>query len=285
MKNRQKNMPIFQNGIIIWRLVETNELLNCNMFGENVLVYYNSYANPPIPEGYRHVHGEWNTGFVIEKETDGSQFVWVPVGSFIPCEKMSEENLFGEFAKNIDENLRKQLLSIQKYGGFYISRYNISKSEEGMPLSVKGNMPWTKIDFDEAKKVAASVETGLLVSSQLTFDIEFDLVLLWFIKSGAKKLWEIKYDSTEWGNYWNTKNSPQAVAKTGSREEWCVNGIYDFAGNIDEWTQSHEKGVSCVARGSDCDGAGHFCPVISRHYHSTNASYSNTGFRITLYIE
>lgn len=44
-------------------------------------VYYINYANPPIPERYKHVCGEWNNGFVIERCSDGSQFVWIPVGS------------------------------------------------------------------------------------------------------------------------------------------------------------------------------------------------------------
>ena len=44
-------------------------------------VYSENYANPPILEGYKHVCGEWNNGFVIERCSDGSQFVWIPVGS------------------------------------------------------------------------------------------------------------------------------------------------------------------------------------------------------------
>ena len=40
-----------------------------------------NYTNPPIPDGYKYVEGEWHNGFVIEKISDGSQFVWIPVGS------------------------------------------------------------------------------------------------------------------------------------------------------------------------------------------------------------
>ena len=36
-------------------------------------VYSTNYVNPPIPEGYKHVCGEWNNGFVIERCSDGSQ--------------------------------------------------------------------------------------------------------------------------------------------------------------------------------------------------------------------
>ena len=44
-------------------------------------VYSENYANPPIPEGYKYVCGDWKNGFVIERDSDGSQFVWIPVWS------------------------------------------------------------------------------------------------------------------------------------------------------------------------------------------------------------
>ena len=39
-----------------------------------------NYQNPPIPYGYRYVTGEWYSGFGIERLSDGSQFIWIPVG-------------------------------------------------------------------------------------------------------------------------------------------------------------------------------------------------------------
>lgn len=40
-----------------------------------------NYITPPIPEGYKYVCGQWNNGFVIERGSDKSQFVWIPVES------------------------------------------------------------------------------------------------------------------------------------------------------------------------------------------------------------
>ena len=42
-------------------------------------LYFGNYTNPPIPEGWEHVEGKWDTGLVIE-DFKGNQFVWVPVG-------------------------------------------------------------------------------------------------------------------------------------------------------------------------------------------------------------
>ena len=261
--------------------------------------HYANYANPPIPEGYKHVCGEWNNGFVIERCSDGSQFVWIPVGSLDSngtldgknfSEKFGRRNYMNdgfsadEFNEALNGELLEQLESVKKYGGFYISRYNISSSA-GKPQSVKGVMPWVNINFYEAKKVASIVEDNEVVKSHLTFGAEYDSVLEWFIKTQVKTLAEIAEDSTEWGNHWNTENSPKKVVETGSREEWCANNIYDFAGNVDEWTQEQNESSCRVIRGGNYYYNGNFYPVSSRICNGPIDYYDDTGFRATLYIK
>ena len=263
-------------------------------------VYSTNYVNPPIPEGYKHVCGEWNNGFVIERCSDGSQFVWIPIGSLDSNGTLDEEHFlekFGrrnymnnkfsvdEFNEDLNGELLEQLESVMKYGGFYISRYNISKSSEGKPQSVKGVMPWVDIDFDDAKKVASTIENNEAVKSHLTFGAEYDSVLEWFIKTGVKTLAEIAKDSTEWGNYGNTENSPKKVVETGSREEWCANNIYDFAGNVNEWTQEQHRILCRVIRGGDYGNHGSSYPVANRYHFNPKFNWSSTGFRVTLYLK
>lgn len=263
-------------------------------------VYSTNYVNPPIPEGYKHVCGEWNNGFVIERCSDGSQFVWIPVGSLYSngtldgkhfSEKFGRRNYMNnKFSDNrFNETLNSELLeefeSVKKYGGFYISRYNISKSSAGKPQSVKGVMPWVNINFDYAKKVASTIEDNEAVKSHLTFGAEYDSILEWFIKTEVKTLDEIAKDSTEWGNHWNTENSPKKLVKTGSREEWCANNIYDFAGNVDEWTQERNEHSYRVVRGGCYIHSGGICPVACRNFYNPNNYFDNAGFRATLYIK
>ena len=267
--------------------------------------YSTNYVNPPIPEEYMHVLGEWNNGFVIERCSDGSQFVWIPVGSIDSngtldgehfSEKFGRRNYMNdefsddEFNEVLNGELLEQLESVKKYGGFYISRYNISKSSAGKPQSVKGVMPWVNINFYDAKKVASTIEDNEAVKSHLTFGAEYDSVLEWFIKTEVKTLAEIAEDSTEWGNYSYIKNSPEEAVKTGSREEWCANNIYDFAGNVGEWTQENEKvnfkykQLLPVIRGGSYDDDGFDFPVAYRGY-GYNEVYINVGFRAALYIK
>ena len=259
-----------------------------------------NYADPPIPEGYKHICGEWNDGFVIERCSDGSQFVWIPVGSLDSngtldgehfSEKFGRRNYMDdefsddEFNEALNGELLEQLESVKKYGGFYISRYNISKSSAGKPQSVKGVMPWVNINFYSAEKIASIIEDNEAVKSHLTFGAEYDSVLEWFIETKVKTLAEIARDSTEWGNYWNTGNSPEKVVETGSREEWCANNIYDFAGNVYEWTQEKNKSLYRVIRGGGCSNDANFYPVAYRYYVNPYNYYGDTGFRVTLYIK
>lgn len=121
--------------------------------------------------------------------------------------------------------------------------------------------------------------------SHLTFGAEYDSVLEWFIKSEVKTFAEIAEDSTEWGNYHNEKNSPKKIVKTGNREKWCANNIYDFAGNVGEWTQEQNKSSNRVIRGGRSDYAGNSHPVACRCCFIPYDDYYYTGFRATLYIK
>ena len=302
MKRYEKFVLEAEKGITFEVSEETSGKLiirALNIAKANV-VYSTDYVNPPIPEGYKHVCGEWNNGFVIERCFDGSQFVWIPVGSLDSngtldgehfSEKFGRRNyMFDEFSDDefneaLNGELLEQLESVKKYGGFYISRYSISKSPEGKPQSVKGVMPWTNINFGDAKKVASTIEDNEAVKSHLTFGAEYDSVLEWFIKTEVKTLAEISRDSTEWGNHWNTKNSQRNVVETGSKEEWCVNNIYDFAGNVNEWTQEEYSCLYRVIRGGVYCSNGYNEPAACRNCSKPNFDYGLTGFRATLYIK
>lgn len=273
--------------------------LNINETDEKVEDYSENYINPKVPHGYRHVCGQWNDGFVIERESDGSQFVWIPVGSLDSngtldgetfSEKFGRRNYHNEefsdsaFHEILNDELREQIKSVKKYGGFYISRYNISKSSDGKPQSIEGVIPWANIDFYNAKEVASTIECNEEVKSHLVFGAEYDSVLEWFLKTEAMTYDEIVQDSTECGNYVNTENTTEDMAETGSSEDWCVNNIYDFAGNVDEWTQECFENLAVIRGGSNFDN-GESAPVAYRDYGDLDDIYLYTSFRAALCIK
>ena len=154
---------------------------------------------------------------------------------------------------------------------------------------MQGVKPWVSIDFDEARNVAATMENTGDVRSHLVFGTEYDSVLEWFIESKARTRCEIVYDSTAWGNYDNTHDSPEDIVATGSNEDWCINNIYDFAGNVLEWTQERRKNIidseSMVFRGGYFDNDGDRHPVSCRESTCSGEGSDDIGFRAALYIK
>lgn len=260
-----------------------------------------NYSNPPIPEGYEYVTGKWNNGFVIERMTeDNSQFVWVPVEylktngtqngndfteKFGRRRFLSEEFSEKKFYEPMNEELLLQKESVKKYGGFYISRYLISKNQENnMPQSVKWAMPWTYISYKEAKKVAETFEVGETLKSHLPYGLEYDSLFEWIIESNAKSRKEVIIDSTKWGNYWNTPEPKGEATRTGDDERFVANRIYDIAGNVDEWSQE-KCNEERVVRGGYYLDEGNRISAVYRNRFNENYIYKYTGYRIALYIK
>ena len=236
---------------------------------------------------------------VVRLQKTYSQLVWVPVEHLTPNGTLEGEKYSKKFGRRnyrnnkfssdnfnepLEGGLLKQRESISKYGGFYISRYDISMSPEKAPQSVKGCMPWVNINFHEALNVAATFECSDVVQSQLTYGAENDSLLQWLIESGCKTLKEIVDDSTSWGNHWNTNGAPRKVVETGSHEDWSANNVYDVAGNIDEWTQERYGSSLRVLRGGFCSVNGDYCPVACRDLFNPGDDYVCTGFRLTVYV-
>ena len=288
------NTGIFKEGIIMQR---------CKVFeAKSSTSKKKNYENPPIPHEFEYVCGKWYSGFVIECKFDRSQFVWIPVG-FLKANgtldgksftekfgrrlfKKEDEFSQEEFHETITEELSKQIESVKKYGGFYISRYCISRySHSKEPMSVKGNTPLTSMDFAQAKMFAEWFDYCSEVSSHLMYGAEYDTVMEWIIESGVKTWKEVVQYSSDLGNYWNSSEAERSLAVTGSRRKWCVNNIFDLSGNVKLWTQERCGETECVLRGGSHydDGISH--PAVKRTPVSNKYFYYGAGFRVTLCLK
>lgn len=260
--------------------------------------YSDNYNKPPIPEGFEYVEGAWNDGYVIRRIEDKSEFVWVPVGSLEAngtFDGKTFDQKFGrrnykkdvfsdeQYNEKLEGELLKQLQSVRKYGGFYISRYNISKNDDGKMVSIKDAMPYVNVSYDNALKLAAAMINTDDVSSHLVYGAEYDSVLEWIISSKAKSFNDVVNISNEWGNFFNSKNSTRVLAKTGCNEDWCVYRIYDFAGNVRELTQEKFEKSYCVMRGGGFNNISSAVANRQKNYHTLY--YRDAGFRVILYIK
>lgn len=228
---------------------------------------YGDYKNPPIPYNYEYLTGNWNTGIVIQSLLNKGQFVWVPVGSLesngtidgnLYNKKFGRRNFNGEelskfsFYEPITEELILQIQSVKKYGGFYISRYNISalsKEERAKTLrSHRFMQPIVNLwGFEDYQSLAKMFDNNVEISSHLVYGAEYDSAIQWFYESGARTWQELTEDATLWGNfglnpysqgiYQETNPIRGHGCLTGMNPKWYTNNIADFAGNCFELTQ------------------------------------------------
>jgi len=178
------------------------------------------------------------------------------------------------------------IASIQKYGGFYIGRYELS--DEGVQ---KGKATLTMTKWYNLYKKCTTLNASDKVESKMIWGIQWDLACDFISKKGEQK--SIK-DSTKWGNYKNStgnaavmdgetkKNGSKQV--TGYSEYWKANNIYDLAGNCDEWSQEAQGTLYRALRGGSYNDNGSYYPASNRAYNGVLYDIDDYGSRPTLII-
>ena len=205
-----------------------------------------------------------------------------------------------EFLNQLEKEFNNMVASVEKYGGFYIGRYETGNINQDTPVIQKGNtnissQTWYNM-YKRCKNIKGAntnVETGMIWGNQ------WDRTLMWLIETGSKTKEQIADDSTSWGNYYNAtfeyvNSSGSTVTKnensgtkipTGNTEYTKANNIYDLAGNVYDWTMEAYSTYSRVCRGGDYLINGVKYPADYRGiYVPTNSSYLY-GCRSALYIK
>ena len=194
-----------------------------------------------------------------------------------------------EFLNQLEKEFNNMLASVEKYGGFYIGRYETGNINQDTPVIQKGNtnissQTWYNM-YKRCKNIRGAntnVETGMIWGNQ------WDRTLMWLIETGSKTKEQIADDSTSWGNYYNatfeyvnssgstaTKNENSSTRiPTGSAEYTKANNIYDLAGNVKDWTMEANDTYSRVYRGGSHydNSADHPADVRSYSYPTLNHS-------------
>ncbi len=229
------------------------------------------------------------TGLVVIGE-DGSEFVWVPVlRDTFASDRFSARGFFDE---TDSVEFKAMRASAEKYGGFYIGRYEASRGAGDIPQSKRAQASdiWVHIPplqmIEACKRLYAD---NAVVTVFLPWGITWDRTLEWLVETGCKTEKEVATDSTSWGNYANNRFKSRDYAATGAHEETRANNFYDLAGNFWEWTQERTAGGGYAARsggysimGGACNG--NYYPAAVRSGLSANDHHPNIGFRLAMYI-
>ena len=177
-----------------------------------------------------------------------------------------------EFQIQLEKEFNSMINSVEKYGGFYIGRYETGDLSKECFVVQKGNNNITQETwytmYNKCKKLKnknTNIETGMIWGNQ------WDRTLMWLIESGNKTKEEIIVDSTSWGNQNNRREA------TGNNEYAKANNIYDLSGNALEYTME-KRGEKRTYRG--------FGNVTMRSQNVfISAANDSVGCRAMLYIK
>ena len=157
-------------------------------------------------------------------------------------------NITGEeFKAQLETEFNNMITSVEKYGGFYIGRYETGNLSQAEAVVVKNNsdienQTWYT-QYNKSKGVAANSN----VTTTMIWGCQWDAVMRWMWNQGGDKK-TYTYDSTGKGNY-NGTNGTKAIP-TGSNDAYAVNNIYDMAGNVLDWTIEVHSTHRRATRGS-----------------------------------
>ena len=199
--------------------------------------------------------------------------------------KVSEDSML-DFLLRQQTDFKKMINSVEKYGGFYIGRYETGDLNQEVAVVQKGNtniasQTWYAM-YEKCKTLSDNnnnIETGMIWGNQ------WDRTLMWLMECNAKdettgkSKEEVISDSTSWGNYKNatfqytnssgvtaTKNSGSSTRiPTGSTEYTKANNIYDLAGNVYDWTMEADSTYNRVLRGGGYNYKGKYDPARDRY--------------------
>ena len=192
-----------------------------------------------------------------------------------------------EFLMQMEKEFNKMIESVEKYGGFYIGRYETGDLNKEQAVVVKGNTNISSQNWYTMYKKCKELEESNTVRTGMIWGNQFDRTLMWLIESKNKTKEQIADDSTSWGNYYDatfeyTNSSGSTVTKnegsgviipSGSSEYTKANNIYDLAGNVYDWTMEAYTIAYRVYRGGSYDGNGYHNPASYRDGYYPTYSY------------
>lgn len=259
---------------------------------------------------------------LVVKDKKENEFVWVPVTwveEGYSRTAFSDDNwTYSQSQGNLDERTNSYVIgrknnmeyafveaiseeekqSVEKYGGYYIGRYeaaiekeeartsnDIGNIEEEIVIK-KGKNVYNYISQEEAKTKSESFynkETDGVIS-KLCSSYAWDTALNFINTKEENNGWIITGTG---GNYKQEVGGIGKLAKTGYHN---INNIYDMAGNVYEWTTEEYYGNDTVAS----NRGGYYAsglvngkiatPAALRNYNNKTYRAIANGFRITVFI-
>ena len=207
----------------------------------------------------------------------------------------SSTDTINTFKECLQNDFIEMKNSVQKYGGFYIGRYETGNSNKDEFVVVKENSDLSGTTWYKYYRLCKKLKANNNVKTYMIWNCQWDATLRWMQSSSTQFVKEYPL-SGKYGNYnYNSitylengktkvKNADEIkIIPSGSAEITKCNNIYDMAGNVAEHTlgvitntwRLHRGGY--YRMGNDYNSTSHYGLVPTD-------SNTDVGTRATLYI-
>ena len=190
-----------------------------------------------------------------------------------------------EFKTQLQNEFTEMKNSVEKYGGFYIGRYETGDLSQTEAVVQKNNSDIENKTWYTQYKLSKTIAANSNVKTSMIWGCQWDATMRWMQNDGTTD--EIKNfptNSAGRGNYSGTQSDGDHAIPTGSNPRYAVNNIFDMAGNVYDWTLEAGGTDYRVVRGGKCDHAASIYSASFRYYNGPTGSNSDAGSRSTLYV-
>ena len=203
-----------------------------------------------------------------------------------------------KFLQEMQNQFEETIKSIEKYGGFWIGRYETGNISQTTPVVQKMNTDISEQTWYTMYSKHQRIDTSENVKTGMIWGCLWNETLQWLVDTGRLKQDELVV-SNSWGNYYDTTfeytwldetivtKSLLSSAKipSGSTEYTNANNIYDMAGNVYEWSLGGDNSSYRNFYGGYYGEYASREPASNRYGQYPTYGYSRYGFRAFLYIK